>query len=327
MTLIFIAATLFTLLSLYIFFFPSIHYLLNQHYELAFISLLFFLMTVFQLVKERKTLYSKKTHAHQHRLILAFLVLLSSALGTYGFTHFLGINNILASSIIGLFFAFLMGPYSVLGFTGSFIGMSSQGILGFHGLMLACLLTFLLWLFSELLFTGIGGKLGTMAFVGTFSTAIFLPNTFSKINHDLFFDFHFHLNHHTLLIIIISCFLAWLTSWLSHEIYKSNAIKGSSSVGLIIGILSSLTELYSPYPIAAIFYGATFAGMSSIHHFNLKRFWVALSGGLTAVVLLLTLPYWNGLGGKLGLSAFLSVLITKFFFYLWHFLKGGFSND
>jgi uncharacterized membrane protein YeaQ/YmgE (transglycosylase-associated protein family) len=83
-----------------------------------------------------------------------------------------GFSAVLASSIIGII-GVVIGHYLSMShlpaviFAGSFVGMTNLAIGSFAALALAGISTGLVYIFSQNIFKGYGGRLGTMAFICT----------------------------------------------------------------------------------------------------------------------------------------------------------------
>lgn len=111
--------------------------------------------------------------------------------------------------------------------------------------------------------------------------------------------------------IFICAFLGCVITWyIQHEIlssyegiYIAEAIIANGIVGIIAAILL-------PPKIAGATYTASFVGMSSLNALP-NLFMAALSGLIVASVILLTKEIYQGIGGKGGTTAALSVQITR----------------
>lgn len=108
---------------------------------------------------------------HKETLYLLLFFILGSFL-TFLTTKFFSVHPVLSSSLIGLLFSFLIsrkmeekGALLAL-YSGTFIGMSSAArVSNLMFLFLASVFALVLFKLSKRHFNGIGGKLGTIAFI------------------------------------------------------------------------------------------------------------------------------------------------------------------
>lgn len=86
-----------------------------------------------------------------------------------------------------------------------------------------------------------------------------------------------------------------------------NAIRASSILTILFYLLLVLIEADADF-WASVFFGGTFIGMSTPHKFS----YVALiaSSLCFSWLFIMLMPYLDGVGGALGCSAFISVVIT-----------------
>lgn len=86
-----------------------------------------------------------------------------------------GLGPVVAAALVGLLGSFLPKKLPPAIYCGSFVGMSSSLVLGNIWVVgLAGLAAGILYLFAENVFKGVGGKLGTIAFVGVALTVLIL---------------------------------------------------------------------------------------------------------------------------------------------------------
>ncbi len=108
-------------------------------------------------------------------------ILLATTLGAL-LTFYLqsrGISAVLASCIVGLLGVLIarivhIPTVEVAVFTGSFVGMTSMAVLGYQGVGVAGLLSGVVLILLTDKFVGLGGKLGTMAFVSVCLVLLFI---------------------------------------------------------------------------------------------------------------------------------------------------------
>lgn len=110
-----------------------------------------------------------KTKNHMLTSILIIIGGCLGALGTFQLQKS-GLSPVVASCIVGLFGA-LIGYWmnsedlSMVIFAGSFVGMTAVSIASFPIILLAGISCGIVYLLSEPIFVGYGGKLGATAFV------------------------------------------------------------------------------------------------------------------------------------------------------------------
>lgn len=108
----------------------------------------------------------------------------------------------------------------------------------------------------------------------------------------------------TVILIFTSSLLgAWLTYLLSHHA-KFTPVRASSLLTLLFYCVLYLLGV-APDMWAAAFFGGSFVGMSAPHRFGMMA--VTVAGSLFAACYEVLLPFIAGVGGALGVSAFLSV--------------------
>ncbi|MCW1296673.1 MAG: hypothetical protein OH319_03245 [Candidatus Parvarchaeota archaeon] len=244
-----------------------------------------------------------------------FLSIFLAAVFTFYLSSFT--NAVLAASFFGIVFAVLFKKYAKVAYCGCFIGMSSYLILeSIYFIFLASMLaTILLHLFKGKL--EYGGKLGLIAFLSVL--IIELPDIYRAEYNIVATDIEMNLLLSILVIFvaIVSLELTWiLRNILKLGFPESESVLASAFTGLIFGLCAFLVpEIKSMGEVA---YAASFAGMSKP---KLIRRYMLLIALLTGALYFITVPIFRGFGGKLGAIAFLSVIISVMFAYLWDYKK------
>lgn len=145
-------------------------------YAFLFLFLSFFILLAIA--------YTRQKHLHVEKgptspLALAAFFILGS-FSTYTLQQNLHFNTVLSAGLVGF-----IGSYSpkflpkinykkeipIAIYCGAFVGMSTVDY-GYSFLLFATLLTTLIFTYTQHLFHGIGGKLGTIAFMGVLYTYI-----------------------------------------------------------------------------------------------------------------------------------------------------------
>lgn len=231
-----------------------------------------------------------------------FIAVVFGGLATFALTQTLGFSAVLASGLIGVIAYMLVPKYEVPAFCGSFVGMASYSLLpGYRYLILAGLISGIVYVIGKYSFKGFGGKLGTTAFIGTVLAAVFTGQSFS--------GGYIPGGNMVYLLIIYSVIGAVLT-YILHIRFKLSAVFSSGIIGVLAALILPIFHPANGATLAVMAYCATFAGMSSKDRIS-NEFIMAIGAILTALIFIFTSPYLNGAGGKLGTIAFASVITIK----------------
>lgn len=232
------------------------------------------------------------------------LALLIGAAATFLLVKTVGISAVIASAIIGIIAGLIFPQYAVAAFCGSFVGMASPLMFSFPMLLLAGALAAILYHVGGSCYAGIGGKLGTTAFFGTLGVALIYGE---KIIHEWSADYSI------LPVIVIYAAIGSFVTHIIAEKFKTGVVVASGIVGLTAGLILPLIHETNGALYAALVFCASFAGMASRKVLK-KAYLFLLAGGISGLIFFLSSPYFNGLGGKLGTIAFVSVLFSKTLF-------------
>jgi len=231
--------------------------------------------------------------------VLQGLSVVSGSLLAYALSHDLSLGAVVAASLVAIL-AYLIAPsYSVPAYCGAFVGMTSNLLLfSYVEVGLAGLIAGIVYVLTRHVFNGIGGKLGTIALIGTALTGMSLGREFLLLPIA---------DWETNTLIILTAMLgAPLTFFLNiHQ--KHGPVMASAFVGLIAGLIlpNIFPEIGQTLSVVAIC--ASFAGMTSGE--RCPAFWTMLITALfTGVVFVYSTPLLGGAGGKLGTIAFGAVL-------------------
>jgi hypothetical protein len=251
-----------------------------------------------------------------------------------------GIQPILASSgatISYLLAAFVLrfkGQQPAAVFCGTFAGMTSFFVffnrhpssLGFPILIYLCIaiatgfLYVLIMRFEHALpkrlFSGYGGRLGAIAFIGSAVCLMITGLLIWVVSGDfeviVLKDTSPFSGEAPIAMILISAIGSLLTRILAKGINSAVPLLDvvlSSSVCGFVGEMIFLSPLWGP--IAGLYwYAGSFAGMSSISILD-SHARILVAGAMTGVFLAGLNFYGSGAGGLLGFSAFLAVIVTK----------------
>lgn len=111
---------------------------------------------------------------------------------------------------------------------------------------------------------------------------------------------------HTL-VLFTSCFLSCLSCVLLQKQFGFSSILASALVGLAGSFVPKAT-MYNFKEVRALIYTSSFAAMTSITHLD-GVFQIVILSMLTGSVFMATKQLFQGIGGKMGTTAFISVLI------------------
>ena len=241
---------------------------------------------------------SKTTRSNQ---FLQGLTLFLGGMITFAISHDLGLGPVIATCVIALLAHMIMPKYSVAAYCGSFVGMTSNLLFyNYAEVALASLIAAVVFYLTRDVFNGFGGKLGTIALVGTAITCHSLNRDFLTLS---IADFQTNL-----WIVIVATIAAALTYH-----FNNNKKQGPVLASAVVGILGALLlpplfpEIGNTLAVVAIC--ASFTGMTS--QSRCPNFWIFLvTGILTGIVFVYSTPQLAGAGGKLGTIAFSAVLST-----------------
>ena len=225
--------------------------------------------------------------------------LVAGALATYGLAVAGGLSAVLGASIVGVVAGLMVPKRAVPAYCGAFVGMTSPAVLGTYLLTaLAALVASAVFLAARPVFQGVGGKLGTTAFVGVVPVAWLASSTTPTATIP---------DPTTATIALAVGALAAAATFLLHVRVTGDTVLASGLVGAAAAIaLPALPAGDGAFLVATAF-GASFAGMSDVGRIAQAR-WVAVAGLLVGILLVATAPFLAGTGGRLGTIAFAASL-------------------
>lgn len=227
---------------------------------------------------------------------------------TYFISHQLTISPVISSSAVGLMGFLLIKKYSVAIYCGSFAGMVSSLMFGYAEVGLIALICGFLFILSKPIYKGIGGKLGATAFISTMLVAFILGKDFLIIDHEISF----------LRLVLISM-LGTLSTYYFQHLLKQSAVFASAITSLVFAII--IHYIVDDFlPCAIVFFSASFVGMSSKERLP-NIIYVLIAALVHAFLFFVYFEHYNGLGGKLGLMAMTSVLISVGIHWLVSYIK------
>jgi len=249
-------------------------------------------------VEARRLRTSKISYSKYSKQILAFASVVSGGILTYLISAFLEVGPVVAAGLIGILGALFVKDLEIPVYCGAFVGMVCCTLFSVQMTIAASIIAGLLFVVSEGVLEGFGGRLGTIAFIGTTITVLSSPAVF--VPDDL-------LQRELLLTAVLySAVAAGLTFYLS--VKKGHGpVMASGSVGLAGGIaLPAIHEAHGT-TFAAVVICASFVGMSSYKRLK-SSLHSALAGTVAGLVFCFSTHIATGSGGKLGTIAFGAVL-------------------
>lgn len=234
----------------------------------------------------------KLTHSINLKL---FAALVGGAYVTFLLNHQLSLGGVLASSAVGLVGAYLFKEYAAAIYCGSFVGMACNLIFSTPlSFITASVVAGVLYVLSVQLFRGFGGKLGFTAFCGTILASILFNTPFRTLDP---------LSPSLYLPLFLSIILAGMATYFLQNVFAMDAVTASALVGLTI----ALVYPQSSHIVVVAAFCATFTGMVSKERAKnyAEMFFLTL---LTAILFIAVASLFDGSGGKLGATAFLSTV-------------------
>lgn len=260
------------------------------------IALTVLMGAIIMIVREGRHIWQNNPpKAETKRLLVGFLSVLFGGVLAFFLTHDLGLGAVVAASLVGILAHLVIPKYGVPAYCGAFVGMTSNLLLfNYQEVALAGLIAGIVYILTRDVFNGFGGKLGTIALIGTTLTGMilgreFMPSPISDWTTNS-------------LIIIIAALATPLTFYLNIE-RKQGPVMASAIVGLIGGLI--LPNLFPQYgtTLAVVAVCASFAGMTGKE--RCSTFWhILITGLFTGIIFLYSAPLLGGAGGKLGTIAF-----------------------
>jgi hypothetical protein len=222
--------------------------------------------------------------------------LVCGAVLTYTLAVHVGLGAVVSAGLVALIAALVLPSQGVPTYCGCFVGMTSSRLLVNHAeLALAAAVAGVVFVLTERVFRGFGGKLGAVAFFGAIVTGLGLKRQFEFTP----------VPEWSLAggIVVFSVAAAVATYLLSVRL-KHGGVIASAVVGVTGGLV-----LPAVFPgdvgktLAVMTMCASFAGMSSAERFpSIPR--VGVVGIVTGLFFIYSMPLAGGAGGKLGAIAF-----------------------
>jgi len=252
-------------------------------------------------MEAKRVLLSSPERADTTHLILQAFSVFAGAILAFLISHDLGLGPVVAASIVGIIAHLILPKYSIPIYCGAFVGMTSNVLLFSYGeVAIAGIISAIVYNLTEHNFAGFGGKLGTIALIGTAITCMSLGREFLILPiADL---------RTNLIIILVGMIATPLTFYLNA--YKNHGpTMASAFVGLLGGLILPAIFPVIGGTLAVVAICASFAGMTSERRCP-NKWHILITGLFTSIVFVYSTPLLGGAGGKLGTIAFGAVLST-----------------
>lgn len=231
-----------------------------------------------------------------------FISVISGGLASFFVVQELGLTAVMASGLVGIAAHLIVPKYEVPVFCGSFVGMASSSLLpGYEYLLLAAVIAGLVYLLGKYSFNGFGGKLGTTAFIGCVLAATITGQEFLKgeIAADILAS-----------QIVIYGIIGSVLTYIFNVRLGNSAVISSGVVGVLAAVVLPIVHPANGATLAVMAYCASFAGMSAKNRIS-NEYQMISAGIIAGLIFIYTAPYLGGAGGKLGTTAFASVVAVN----------------
>ena len=227
------------------------------------------------------------------------VAVLGGALVTFAGAVELELSPIVAASLVGIVAALVVETVAVPVYCGAFVGMTSPALFGsYPDALLAAALAGLLFTAAHPVFHGVGGKLGTTAFVGVLLVVVPTASSFPSEPIPAL---------PVLLSVVAVSAVAAIVTFAIHARSPASPVLASGLVGAVGGVGLPIVAVSSGGLLAAATFSASFAGMTSPERIP-TEWWIGLAGIGVGLVVAFSMPFVGGSGGKLGTIAFGSCL-------------------
>jgi hypothetical protein len=219
-----------------------------------------------------------------------------------------GLGVVVAAALVGLCAALIVPDYAAAAYCGSFVGMATPGVLpGYAPVFVAGVAGGVTLVAVDGRFDGMGGKLGTTAFVGCVTvavvgrtgpwlgaapTAILMPTAPAAGAAGP--------------VVVAASVAGAVATFVASVRLGHGPVVGSAVVGLVGGLLA---PALSTGGVAAAVFCASFAGMAAPDRLP-NEVATGVAGLASGVLLVGVDRYFVGFGGKLGTVAFVGCLLT-----------------
>ncbi len=271
----------------------------NIFLSLAFVPFIIAMLYVFRRAFIETKNLEESYGPFSRKALYDFLATSIASVITFILSTQAGLGAVTASGAVGLVAAIAVKPYAVPIFCGSFLGMCSPDHFSMGQFIIASVVVGVIFVATKDVFNGYGGKLGTIAFGAALLTGIIVRADFlDPIVYDSWERIH----------LVAASVVGAVTAYIISIRFKAGPVFGSAVVGVVAGPL--LPFIFGDFGIdlAIAAFGASFVGMSSPEKLRDERY-IFLAGVMFGFIFVLSAPFFNGAGGKLGTIAFISAMM------------------
>jgi len=229
-----------------------------------------------------------------------FLSVVVGALICFTLSVNFDLGAVVASGLVGIIVALVLPKYGPPTYCGAFVGMSSVALLPNQAyILLAAVIAGAVFVASKAVFNGFGGKLGTIAWTGAVCAALLT-------GQNLLTDPAFNVS---VLIVLYAVIGAVVTMVISLR-FKHGPVMASGIVALTAGLLLPVIHPEVGGQLAVMVTCATYAGMSNYERVPNEAY-MAIAALFAGLIFIFSQPFIQGGGGKLGTTAFGSVIAIR----------------
>ncbi|HHY68928.1 MAG TPA: hypothetical protein PLB36_00875 [Bacillota bacterium] len=230
------------------------------------------------------------------------LSVILGALVTYLLNAYAKLGPVVASGLVTLLSGIFLPALGPAITCGSFVGMTSANLLGLSGIFAASFIAGLVFLLASEVFNGFGGKLGTIAATGTALAAFFTGKPFLHVNP---------IEPSLMIFIVLTGAISSALSFFINNRLKKGGVIASGLVALVGGIFLPLMFPQAGGILTPVCACGSYVGMSSISRLPDELF-ATIAGVLSGFAYYWGILLLGGAGGRLGTTAFGSVLAVSF---------------
>lgn len=211
----------------------------------------------------------------------------------------LGLSPVVSASLVGIAAALVVPSVAIPAYCGAFVGMTAPDLFPtyWHALVAGGFAS-VVFVAAHPVFYGVGGKLGTTAFVGATLTVLASVGEFQSDPIPA---------ETTVALVVVYSVIGAVLTFSIHARLPPGPVFASGVIGVVGGVVLPLAHGDAGTLAAVAVFAASFAGMTDPSRIPDER-WMALSGLIVGLVVVYTMPYLGGSGGKLGTVAFGSSL-------------------
>ncbi|WP_435366079.1 hypothetical protein [Haloarchaeobius sp. DYHT-AS-18] len=218
---------------------------------------------------------------------------------TYGLSVHAGLGPVVSSALVGLGAGLWLPEVDTAAYCGSFVGMVSPTVFpSVTPVLVAALLAGVAFVAARGTFTGVGGKLGTLALFGCLTAGMVTGVDYAASTA---------LPLSSIAFVVPVTAVGAVVTFVASTRFGLGPVVASALVGLVAGVSLPVVSPNLGSVLASAAYCSSFVGMSSTERLETEAS-VGLAGVLCGVVFVTVAPAFAGAGGKLGTTAFIACL-------------------